>query len=153
MRITKKYLLAFTILSFFSLAQVVLLTPSLVSAQTSGGSALLNSQEGLTDVSRVYGANDGVPTDIRYTIARIINITLGFLGVIFFALVIFAGFQYMTAAGNEEQTKKAIGLLRNAVIGLVIILISWAITRYLVITLGKAVNNSVDWKTYNTYTN
>ena len=155
MRITKKYLLAFTILSFFSLAQVVLLTPRLVSAQVSasGGSSLLNSQEGLTEVGQVYGDNGSGPTDIRYTIARIINIILGFLGIIFFALVIFAGFQYMTAAGNQEQTKKAIGLLRNAVIGLVIILISWAITRYLVITLGKAVNNSVDWKTYNSYPN
>jgi len=154
MRITKKYLLAFTILSFFSLAQIILMTPSLVSAQSNtGGSALLNTQEGLTDVGRVYGDNGNGPTDIRYTIARVINIVLGFLGIIFFALVIFAGFQYMTAAGNEDQTKKALALLRNAVIGLVIILLSWAITRYLVITLGKAVNNSVDVKTYNTYTN
>jgi hypothetical protein len=151
MRITKKYLLAFSILSFFSLFQVLVFNPASVLAQASAGGSLVGSQVGLNDIGHAYGNSDAVPTDIRYTIARIINIVLGFLGVIFLALTIFAGFQYMTAAGNEEQAKKAITLLRNAVIGLVIILVSWGVTRYILTTLNGAVNNTADYQTYHSY--
>jgi hypothetical protein len=152
MRITKKHYLAFILLSFFSLVQVVLFNPLLVSAQSQAASPLLQGQVGINDVGKiVYGDNGSGPADIRYTVARIINIVLGFLGVIFFALTIFAGFQYMTSAGNEEQTKKALALLKNAIIGLIIILMSWAITRYVLIISGRAVNNSVDYRTYRDY--
>lgn len=151
MRITKKHLLVFVFLSFFSLAQAALFKPVLVLAQASSGGTLVDSQEGLTEIGRVYGANGGEPQDIRYVIARIINIILGFLGVIFFGLTIFAGFQYMTSAGNEEQSKKAVALLRNAVIGLLIILVSWAISRYILIVLGGAVNNTAGYLQYRTY--
>ena len=155
MRITKKRFLAFVLLSFFSLALVVISTPQLVSAQvSSSGSSngsLVNSQEGLDQIGRVYGDQGSGPQDIRYTIARIINIVLGFLGVIFFGLIIFAGFQYMTSAGNEEQTKKAMAMLRSAIIGLVIILVSWGITRYVMYTVGGAVNNTTGYQNYRSY--
>lgn len=148
MRITKKHLGAFVILGFFSLAQIVLFHPISVSAQST---PLVNSQVGLNEVGTVYGDSGSGPQDIRYIVARIINIILGFLGVIFFGLTVFAGFQYMTAAGNDEQAKKALTLLRNAVIGLVIILVSWTITRYITITLSGAVNNTADYRVYRTY--
>jgi len=54
----------------------------------------------------------------------------------------------MTAAGNEEKTKEAVGLLRNAIIGLIIILMAWGITRYSIIILDKTVNGSGDYLWY-----
>jgi len=112
-------------------------------------SSLLNAQIGLNDAGKVYGRT--TPEDIRITIAKIINIVLEFLGIIFIGLTLIAGFQYMTAGGNEEKTKKAIGLLTNAVIGLLIILMAWAITRFTIRQLSRAANNSVDYQTYSPY--
>lgn len=112
--------------------------------------SLIDSQIGLSETGDVYGKSSA-PEDIRITIAKIINIVLGFLGIIFVALTIVAGFQYMTAGGNEEKTKKSLGLIKNAVIGLVIILMSWAITRFVVRQLSRAANNSIDYTTYSSY--
>lgn len=150
MRITKKHFISFILLGFFSLAQIIFFSPMIASAQVSSGSGLVGTQEGLTDIGRVYGDSGSGPQDIRSLIARIINVVIGFLGVIFLSLAVFAGFQYMTAAGNEEQTKKAISLLRNAIIGVVILLVSWGITRFVLIITGRTVNNTVDYRTYRT---
>lgn len=56
------------------------------------------------------------------------NGILGFLGLIFLVLIIWHGFKWMTAAGNEEQVKKAQTGIRNTSIGLAIILLARMIT-------------------------
>ncbi|PIT95326.1 hypothetical protein COT98_00415, partial [Candidatus Falkowbacteria bacterium CG10_big_fil_rev_8_21_14_0_10_39_9] len=63
--------------------------------------------------------------------ARIINIFMMFLGTIAVSLVVFAGFKWMTSKGNEEQIEAAKKILKNAVIGLVIILSSWGIVTFI----------------------
>jgi len=50
----------------------------------------------------------------------------------------------MTSAGNEEKAREALRLLTNAVIGLIIILVSWFVTRYIVHGLVGAINNNVN---------
>ncbi len=71
--------------------------------------------------------------------ARIINIFMMFLGIIAVGLVIFAGFKWMTSKGNEEQIEAAKKILKNAVIGLVIILSSWGIVTFI---LGRLIGNT-----------
>ena len=106
---------------------------------------LLQSQEGFSDMSSVFG---GTPQDLRTIVARIINVVLGLLGVVFVVLIIFGGFQYMTSAGNEEKTKKATDILKAALIGLIIILAAWAVTRYTIIVMNKTTHNAVDYTWY-----
>ncbi len=143
MKIARKHLLSLIFLAVFGLVAF----GAALTAQAD--QSLLNSQIGLNSAGQVYGGT--TPEDIRVTIAKIINIVLEFLGVIFVGLTLFAGFQYMTAGGNEEQTKKAVGLIKNAVIGLLVILMAWAITRFTIRQLSRAVNNSVDYQTYSPY--
>lgn len=88
------------------------------------------------EIGGVYG-NQKI--DIRVIIARIITIVLGFLAVIFLGLTIFAGFRYMTAAGNEEQTKKAISQIKDAVIGLIVVIASWALVSFIIRMLAGAI--------------
>ena len=79
----------------------------------------------------------GLPaTDIRLIIARIIRIGLGLLGIILVAIVIYGGFLWMTAGGNEEQIAQAKKVLTNAIIGLVIILSAYAIVSFVIRALG-----------------
>lgn len=72
-----------------------------------------------------------VTTDIRVVIANIIRVFLGLLGVIALILVLYGGFVWMTAAGNEEKIATAKKLLMNAAIGLAIILSAYSITVFI----------------------
>jgi len=62
---------------------------------------------------------------------RIINIFLGLLALIAVSLIIFAGFKWMTSEGSEEKITVAKNILKNAAIGLVIILASWGVVSFI----------------------
>ena len=47
-------------------------------------------------------------------------------------IILYGGFVWLTAQGEEEKITKAKAILRNALIGLVIILVSWGIARYII---------------------
>lgn len=68
--------------------------------------------------------------DPRAIVGRLIRAALGLLGMIFSILIVYAGFLWMTAAGNEDRVTKAQQILTASVIGLVIILTSYAVTNY-----------------------
>ncbi len=77
--------------------------------------------------------------DPRTIIGRIIQIALSFLGVIALILVIYAGFLWTTSGGDEDKITDAKRILKNAVIGLVIILSSWSITTFVLSKLSGAI--------------
>ena len=74
------------------------------------------------------GAALGDPIDPRVTIIFIIRVLLGFTSIVLIALNVYAGFTWMTAGGNEEEVTKAKTTIRNATIGLVIVLSAYSIT-------------------------
>lgn len=80
--------------------------------------------------------------DPRIIIGRIIQWALGFLGVIAVALIMYAGFLWMTSAGEEERISKAKGILKDALIGLIIVLSAWGITTFIISRLMGAVGLS-----------
>lgn len=65
-------------------------------------------------------------------IAKIILIILTWVGVLFFVLIVFGGFSWMIAEGNQDKIKKAKGVLLNAIVGLIITLAAYAITSFIV---------------------
>lgn len=65
-------------------------------------------------------------------IIKIINLALTFLGLIFIVLILYGGFTYMTAAGDSKKTEKAIGIMRDSVIGVAIIFISYGLVNYVI---------------------
>ena len=75
-------------------------------------------------------------TDIRLIVAQIIRAALGFLGIISVVLMMYSGFVWMTAGGNEEQVGRAKKILINATIGLVIILSAYGIVLFVMRMLG-----------------
>ncbi len=83
------------------------------------------------------GLNNSLASgDPRSMIGRIINIALGFLGAIAVLIIIYGGFVWMTSNGEEEKVSSAKKILRNGVIGLIIILCSWAIATFLISRLS-----------------
>ena len=82
-------------------------------------------------------------SDLPDVLVRIINLVLGLLGLVFVILIIYGGFVYMTAGGKSENTTKAITIIRNSVIGIAIILLSWAIYNFVIINILNAINGVV----------
>jgi uncharacterized membrane protein len=68
-------------------------------------------------------------------IADVIRIILGFLGIIFLILILYAGFMWMTSAGNEEKISNAKKTMVAAVIGAAIVLAAYAITYFVISNL------------------
>lgn len=83
------------------------------------------------------GAEYGASKEPEEVVAMVIQAVLGFLGIIFVVLMIIGGIQWMTAEGNEESVKKAKNRIKNAVIGLVIVVLSYAISVFVINTLLK----------------
>ncbi|MBP7133579.1 IPT/TIG domain-containing protein, partial [Patescibacteria group bacterium] len=87
----------------------------------------------------VIGQTTGLTaTDPRIIAARIINIVLGFLAIILTAVILYAGFLWMTAGGDSKQVDHAKDMIRNGIIGVIIILSSWAIVTFVISRLLDA---------------
>jgi len=66
------------------------------------------------------------------TVGKYISIALSLVGTIFLVLVVYAGILWMTASGNEESVTKATGILKMAIIGLIITLGAYSITAFVI---------------------
>ena len=77
-----------------------------------------------------FGKTD--ETSLSQTIGGVIKAALSLVGTIFLALTVYAGFLWMTAAGDESKVEKAQNIIRSAVIGLVIALGAYGITTFVV---------------------
>jgi len=73
-------------------------------------------------------------------IGSIISILLQLVGVLLLGYLIYAGFLWMTAGGDKTKVEKATTTIRNAVIGLVIIVLANAIASYVLGSLNNAVS-------------
>lgn len=84
-----------------------------------------------TDISASIGLGQA---SLSKTAVSTLNTVTGLLGIIGVTMVIWGGYQWLTAAGNEQRVERAKQILTGAIIGLVIILLSWAIVRYVILS-------------------
>jgi ABC-type amino acid transport system permease subunit len=86
---------------------------------------------GLGDTAKQVKAFEGKsPSSVPTLVGSVISPILGFIGLLFFLLIIYAGFNWMTAGGNDEKVKKSIDLIMQAVVGLVIVASAYLITKF-----------------------
>lgn len=74
---------------------------------------------------------------IALYISRIVQIVLGIVGIILFLVILYGGFLWMTAGGNEEQITKAKKWLKNGVIGIIIIITAYTVSAFIIQQLTK----------------
>ena len=75
-------------------------------------------------------------TDIQEIAANLLNWILGFVGIIAVIMFIYAGFLYLTAGGNDENTGKAKKIMLYTIIGIILIFIAYTIVMALTGALG-----------------
>jgi hypothetical protein len=103
--------------------------------QASGGDVLGSLI--MTGGSGTYDVGKYEDTDIAVYIGNIIQYILGFLGVIFLVLLIYSGFLWMTARGESDAVSTSKDILTNAIIGLIIVLMSYVVTSYVISKLAS----------------
>ena len=98
---------------------------------------------GVDMANQLNAAGQGVgikePVDPRVTLMLIIRFALRLLGLVVFCFILYAGFIWLTSGGNSEKVATAQKIIRNSIIGLVIILASYSITILAInIAMGRA---------------
>ncbi len=88
---------------------------------------------GTKDLGLEYPASTGLgSTDVRTTVAKIIRVTMGLLGIVAVVLILYGGLKWMLAAGNEEAVEQAKKTIFAGIIGLAIILSAYAIASFVI---------------------
>lgn len=76
----------------------------------------------------------GVPTktNLAQMIGRVIGGLTALMGSVFLALIIYGGFLYMTAQGNDEKIKKAKNVITGSIVGIIIIFSAYTIVGFVI---------------------
>ena len=91
----------------------------------------LSATAGAADLAK-YG------TSLPGLIGNVLGTALSLVGVLFFALMLFGGVTWMLAHGNAEQEKKALNTIVAAIIGILIVLGSYALTTFVFKSVGSS---------------
>jgi hypothetical protein len=128
MKLAKKI----SLLAMIAVVAVPMLTIA-VAANADANAMLFGGYEG-----NVQAASGLGNTDPRTMVGSIVKIILGFLGIIAVILILYGGFRWMTAAGNEDGIASAKKTIAAGVIGLVIILMAFGIAQFVINALYNA---------------
>lgn len=99
---------------------------------------------GLTEAAKAakYNVNQTCIRDaggcLPQLMGDVVNALLGIFGALFLVLILYGGGQYMLAGGSPDKVKAATTTIRNAIVGMVIVASSWAITSFVLDTLSTA---------------
>jgi len=79
---------------------------------------------------KIYGSDDANLAEVIGS--RIVTPVLGLVGAIFFLMILYSGVLWMTARGVSTQVDKAQEILKNSTFGLVLILLAYSSTYFIV---------------------
>lgn len=108
---------------FLAIILVIFFVPHLVSAASNA-----DNNYGLDATADAAGLPQ--TKDLATVLGNVIGSALSFISVLFFGLMLYGGFTWMTARGKSESTQKALDTIIAAVIGIVIVLAAYAITNF-----------------------
>ncbi len=81
-------------------------------------------------------------SSIPQLVGKVVAILLSLLGIIFFLLIFYSGLTWMLSRGNSDGTTKAKDTLEAAVVGLIVVMGSYAISRFVFDKLGAGTSSS-----------
>jgi cytochrome bd-type quinol oxidase subunit 2 len=75
---------------------------------------------------------DTSSSDIYTTIGNIVNVAFATVAFIFFGMTVYAGLRWLTARGQENLIEKAKSTMEAAIIGLIVVALSYAIASFII---------------------
>ena len=126
-----------TLVSFLIVFSLLLI----LVGQTTWAATGVDNALGNLDVTANKGGIQSSTTDLPTIIGRVIGVALALVGVIFFLLILWAGFGWMLAQGDEEKVKQAKETIITATLGLIVIFGAYAITVFISSIFSQALKN------------
>ena len=71
---------------------------------------------------------------------KYVNFALPYLSLAAFIAFVYAGFLYVTAYGNDEQVQKSKKIMIYAVVGLIVVMLSYSIVQLFTVELVETLN-------------
>ncbi len=71
-------------------------------------------------------------TDSNGGLSKILTLVYAWTGIIGVIVLLIAGFLFVTARGDPTQMKRSKDAIRGAVIGLVVVMLAFVITRFII---------------------
>lgn len=88
------------------------------------------------EVTQPYGPGGYGPEDLGVFLSYVVSAISVVAGILLFFYLVFGGFRYMMAGGDEKAVMAAKNMITNAGIGMVIIATAWFIAKVLEVVLG-----------------
>lgn len=108
------------------------------SAPTATG-AMTGITKGISD----FNTTAGLPTgNLIAVITGIVKSLLALMGLVLVILILYAGFTWMTAQGDEKKVDTAKAIIKNATIGVILIIISYALATFIITEVTGAITGS-----------
>lgn len=103
-----------------------------VFADTAGGEESGGGGGGATGQAKtgVDNVNPGAETDLNKMISTILNVVFGVVGIVAVIMIIIGGISYTTSQGDSQKTQKAKNTIMYGLIGLVVVLLAFAIVNF-----------------------
>jgi hypothetical protein len=113
---------------FLGIECLVLLASSPVGAQVIGGLDQANSAAGLPKLAS---------GDLSTSIGQVVSGVMGLIGSIMFLYLLYGGFRWMVAGGDAKGVSEAQSIIKNAVIGIAIIIFAYTLASFVIDRLAS----------------
>ena len=102
---------------------------SLILLPTQAHSANLKNAGDFLQTTGNKATGDSGPPKVESVLAGFIQTALSLIGIIFLILMVYAGYLWLTAQGEDAQIDKAKKIIKSTVIGLFLVTSAYAITQ------------------------
>ncbi|MCK5510714.1 hypothetical protein KAI65_04205 [Candidatus Parcubacteria bacterium] len=108
---------------------------------------LVPVQVGALDLGMDYAENLDLPaaedSDVRDMAVTVVRYLITFLGIIAVVIILYGGFVWMTAAGNDDRVSKAKSIIVAGIIGLIVIMAAFAIVNFVINMTNDALDGDL----------
>lgn len=108
------------------------------------GAPVVHAQLGLEETAGRAGLykKGGSNDTLIETVGKVVDAGLSIISIVFFTFILYAGFRWMVARGNEADIDYAQETITNSIIGIIVVLAAYAISSFLfnALTTGDVIS-------------
>lgn len=119
------------IFALFLLLLIVSARPYFAQAINETVDKALNALNSTVESNKIIAETDNAPSTTQI-VGKSINVVLSILGLAFFILAIYGGIIWLTAGGSSEKAERAVKILTQASIGIIIVTVAFLIANIIV---------------------
>ncbi len=118
------------------IAAFFLLLPSSVFAQAPATSNKTGLKNAFEVAEETASSSYNTSQNLESILGDIILVIISLVGAVFVIFIFYAGYLWMTASGNEQKVDKSVQILKQSIIGLIVVVGAYAIAYFIIQTFS-----------------